>query len=80
MLDQASKPVCEREFMILMNTLPDSIRDTKDRGKMDALQKAQKSLDSAMQKAVSLQRAAPASAPECAMEGLSCLVKKFAHV
>lgn len=68
-LDQASKPLCEREFMVLMNTLPGSVRDTKDRGKMEAFQNAQKSLDAAMQKAVSLQRKAPAPAPtECVVE------------
>lgn len=51
-LDRASKPVCEREFMILMNTLPEEVSDTKNRTKMEAFQTAQKSLDVAMQKAV----------------------------
>eukprot|EP00752_Nemacystus_decipiens_P013850 g12296.t1 len=50
-LDHASKPLCEREFMILMNSLPKSVSDTKNRTKVEAFQTAQKSLEVAMQKA-----------------------------
>lgn len=54
-LDNASRPVCEREFMMLMNTLPMSVEDNKDPGKIESLRTAQKALDAAMQKAVSSQ-------------------------
>lgn len=53
MLDSASKTLCEKEFMVMINTLPESVQDTRDAGKMEAFQAAQKNLEVAMQKAVS---------------------------
>lgn len=53
MLDSASKKLCEKEFMVMMNSLPESVEDTKNVGKMEAFQLAQKNLEVAMQKAVS---------------------------
>lgn len=52
-LDQTGKKLCEREFMIMMNSLPQGVSDTKNQPKMEAFRAAQKSLDAAMQKAVS---------------------------
>ncbi|CAM9199385.1 unnamed protein product [Hapterophycus canaliculatus] len=37
--------------MVMMNTLPESVEDTKDVGKIEAFQAAQKNLEVAMQKA-----------------------------
>lgn len=51
-LDHASKAVCEREFMMLMNALPEDVEDTKEPTKMEALRTAQNSLQAATQKAV----------------------------
>lgn len=62
-LDRASKAVCEREFMMLMNALPEDVEDTKVPAKMEALRTAQKSLQVATQKAVSARFTSSASTP-----------------
>lgn len=53
-LDKASRPVYEREFMMLMNSLPMSVQDSNNAARAESLRTAQKALDAAMQKAVSL--------------------------
>ncbi|CAM9271777.1 unnamed protein product [Ectocarpus sp. 4 AP-2014] len=50
-LDHASTAMCEREFMMLMNALPEGVEDTKEPAKMETLRTAQKSLQVATQKA-----------------------------
>eukprot|EP00903_Cladosiphon_okamuranus_P015889 g14675.t1 len=51
----ASKPVCEKEFMMLMNTMPEEVSDAESRSKREAFQNAQYSLEVAMQKAAAHQ-------------------------
>lgn len=62
-LDHASTAVCEREFMMLMNALPEDVEDTKKPAKMETLRTAQKSLQVATQKAVSARLGSSASPP-----------------